>query len=145
VLQQHLYPRIPVKLGEWLARNQLATAMMDISDGLSTDLARLCSASRVGARIEADQLPCVAVPANLFRAATRPTFSALQLALHGGDDYGLVFTVPPRRTNRLQRAPDSSSLTCIGQITSGRKLLVIGDGGSAKPLEARGWDPFSRK
>src|SRR5579862_2790145 len=145
VLRQHLYPRIPMKLGEWLARSQTATAMMDISDGLSTDLARLCSASRVGARIEADQLPCVAVPANLFRASTRPKFSSLQLALHGGDDYGLVFTVPPRRTNRLQRAPDSSSLTCIGQITSGRKLLVIGDGGSAKPLEARGWDPFSRK
>ena len=145
VLQQHLYPRIPVKLGEWLARNQLATAMMDISDGLSTDLARLCSASRVGARIEADQLPCVAVPANLFRAATRPKFSALQLALHGGDDYGLVFTVPPRRTNRLQRAPDSSSLTCIGQITSGRRILLIGHGGFAKPVEARGWDPFSRK
>jgi thiamine-monophosphate kinase len=145
VLQQHLYPRIPVKLGEWLARNQLATAMMDISDGLSTDLARLCSASRVGARIEADQLPCVAVPANLFRAATRPKFSALQLALHGGDDYGLVFTVPRQRTKRLQRAPDSSSLTCIGQITSGRKILLIGHGGSAKPVEARGWDPFSRK
>ena len=145
VLQQHLYPRIPVKLGEWLARNQLATAMMDISDGLSTDLARLCSASRVGARIEADQLPCVAVPANLFRAATRPKFSALQLALHGGDDYGLVFTVPPQQTKRLQRAPNSSNLTRIGQITSGRRILLIGHGGSAKPVEARGWDPFSRK
>src|SRR6201987_6286470 len=60
-LQQHLYPRIPVKLGEWLARNQLATAMMDISDGLSTDLARLCSASRVGARIEAQRVPCVSI------------------------------------------------------------------------------------
>jgi thiamine-monophosphate kinase len=144
-LQQHLYPRIPVKLGEWLARNQIATAMMDISDGLSTDLERLCSASRVGARIETDRLPCVAVPANLFREAARPKFSALQLALHGGDDYGLVFTVPPQRTKRLQRAPDPSSLTCIGQITPGRKILLIGEGGSAKALEARGWDPFIRK
>src|ERR1700719_4982154 len=143
LLLQHLYPRIHVKLGESLARNPIATAMMDISDGLSTDLARLCSASRVGARIEADQLPCVAVPANLFRAATRPKFSALQLALHGGDDYGLVFTAPRQRTKRLQRAPDSSSLTCIGQITSGRKILLIGHGGSAKPVEARGWDPVS--
>jgi thiamine-monophosphate kinase len=144
LLRQHLYPRIPLHLGEWLARSQTASAMMDISDGLSTDLARLCSASRVGARIEADRLPCVAVPANLFRAATKPKFSALQLALHGGDDYGLVFTVPSQRTKRLQRAPDPSSLTCIGQITSGRKILLIGSGGS-KPLEARGWDPFIRK
>jgi thiamine-monophosphate kinase len=118
--------------------------MMDISDGLSTDLARLCSASRVGARIEADRLPCVAVPANLFREATKPKFSALQLALHGGDDYGLLLTVPPQRTKTLQRAPGFSSLTCIGQITSGRKILLIG-GDSAKPLAARGWDPFTRK
>ncbi len=145
LLRQHLYPRIPVQLGEWLVRKRIATAMMDISDGLSMDLARLCSASRVGARIEAHRLPCVAIPANLFRAATKPKFSALQLALHGGDDYGLVFTVAPQRTKRLQRAPDFSSLTCIGQITSGRKILLISDDGSAKPLEARGWDPFSRK
>jgi thiamine-monophosphate kinase len=144
VLRQHLYPRIPVKLGEWLARSQAASAIMDISDGLSTDLARLCSASRVGARIEADRLPCVAVPANLFREATKPKFSALQLALHGGDDYGLLLTVPPQRTKTLQRAPGFSSLTCIGQITSGRKILLIG-GDSAKPLAARGWDPFTRK
>jgi thiamine-monophosphate kinase len=144
LLRQHLYPRIPVQLGEWLARNQIATAMMDISDGLSTDLARLCAASRVGARIEAQRVPCVAIPANLFRATTKPKFSALQLALHGGDDYSLVFTVPPQRTKRLQRAPDSSSITCIGQITSGRKILLIGDDGS-KALEARGWDPFIRK
>jgi thiamine-monophosphate kinase len=144
VLRQHLYPRIPVKLGEWLARSQAASAIMDISDGLSTDLARLCSASRVGARIEADRLPCVAVPANLFREATKPKFNALQLALHGGDDYGLLLTVPPQRTKTLQRAPGFSSLTCIGQITSGRKILLIG-GDSAKPLAARGWDPFTRK
>jgi len=144
VLRQHLYPRIPVKLGEWLARSQAASAIMDISDGLSTDLARLCSASRVGARIEADRLPCVAVPANLFREATKPKFSALQLALHGGDDYGLLLTVLPQRTKTLQRAPGFSSLTCIGQITSGRKILLIG-GDSAKPLAARGWDPFTRK
>jgi thiamine-monophosphate kinase len=145
LLRQHLYPQIPVQLGEWLARNQIATAMMDISDGLSTDLARLCAASQVGARIEAQRVPCVAIPANLFRATNQLKVNPLQLALHGGDDYGLVFTVPPRRTKRLQRAPDFSSLTCIGQITSGRKILLIRDDDSAKPLEARGWDPFIRK
>jgi thiamine-monophosphate kinase len=145
LLRQHLYPQIPVQLGEWLARNQIATAMMDISDGLSTDLGRLCSASRVGARIEAYRLPCVAIPANLFRVTNQLKVNPLQLALHGGDDYGLVFTVPPRRTKRLQRGPDFSSLTCIGQITSGRKIQLIGDDGSTKPLEARGWDPFTSK
>ena len=71
--------------------------------------------------------------------------NSLQLALHGGDDYGLLITVPRRRVNRLQRAPDFSSLTCIGEITPGRRILLVNDDGSATPFEAHGWDPFSRK
>ena len=143
VLRQHLYPRIPVKLGDWLARSQTASAMMDMSDGLSTDLTRLCAASRVGARIEAQRVPCVSIPASLFRGARKA--DPLQMALHGGDDYGLLIAVPRRRVNRLQRAPDFPSLTCVGEITSGRRILLVNDDGSATPLEAHGWDPFGRK
>jgi thiamine-monophosphate kinase len=143
VLRQHLYPRIPMKLGEWLAGSQIASAMMDISDGLSTDLTRLCAASRVGARIEAQHVPRVSIPAGLFRGARR--MDPLQMALHGGDDYGLLIAVPRRRVNRLQRAPDFSSLTCIGEITPGRRILLVNDNGSTAALEAHGWDPFRRK
>jgi thiamine-monophosphate kinase len=143
VLRQHLYPRIPMKLGEWLAGSQIASAMMDISDGLSTDLTRLCAASRVGARIEAQHVPRVSIPAGLFRGARR--MDPLQMALHGGDDYGLLIAVPRRRVNRLQRAPDFSSLTCIGEITPGRRILLVNDNGSTTALEAHGWDPFRRK
>jgi thiamine-monophosphate kinase len=144
-LQQHLFPRIPLKLGEWLARNQIATAMMDISDGLSTDLARLCAASRVGAHIEAQRVPCVLIPAGLFRAGRKLKLDPLQMALHGGDDYGLLITIPRRRVNRLRHAPDFSSLTCIGEITSERRILLVNNNGSVTPLEAHGWDPFRRK
>jgi thiamine-monophosphate kinase len=143
VLRQHLYPRIPVKLGEWLARSQAASAIMDISDGLSTDLARLCSASRAGARIEAQHVPRVSIPSALFRRARR--MDPLHMALHCGDDYGLLIAVPRRRVNRLQRAPDFSSLTCIGEITPGRRILLVNDNGSTTALEAHGWDPFRRK
>jgi thiamine-monophosphate kinase len=143
VLHQHLYPRIPVKLGEWLARTQTASAMMDISDGLSTDLMRLCTASRAGARIEAQRVPCVSIPAGLFRRARKR--DSLQSALHGGDDYGLLIAVPRRRVNRLRRAPDFPSLTCIGEITPGRRILLVNDNGSTTALEAHGWDPFRRK
>jgi thiamine-monophosphate kinase len=145
LLRQHLYPKIPVKLGEWLARNQIATAMMDISDGLSTDLARLCIASKVGAWIDTKKLPVIEIPATLFREAGKLKSNPLQMALHGGDDYGLLFTVPPRRQKKLQHAPDFSDVTCIGEITSCRKILLVSDDGSATPLEARGWDSFSRK
>jgi thiamine-monophosphate kinase len=145
LLLPHLYPRIHVKLGEWLARNRIATAMMDISDGLSTDLARLCSASGVGGQIDARLLPHVTIPVTLLHAARKLKLNPFPMALHGGDDYGLLFTVPPRRTKRLQLAPDFSNLTCIGEITSGRKILLVNDDGSATPIEARGWDPFRRK
>ena len=144
-LQQHLFPRIPLKLGEWLARNQIATAMMDISDGLSTDLARLCAASRVGAHIEAQRVPCVLIPAGLLRAGRKLKLDPLQMALHGGDDYGLLITISRRRVNRLRHAPDFSSLTCIGEITSERRILLVNNNGSVTPLEAHGWDPFRRK
>ena len=145
VLRQHLYPRIPLKLGEWLARNQIANAMMDVSDGLSTDLTRLCAASRVGARIETQRVPCVSIPPGRFRETKKLKLNSLQMALHGGDDYGLLFTVPRRRVNMLRRAPGFSSLACIGQITSARKILLVNDEGSATPLEAHGWDPFVRQ
>jgi thiamine-monophosphate kinase len=145
LLHQHLYPKIPVELGEWLARNQIATAMMDISDGLSTDLARLCIASQVGARIDAKKLPLIEIPATLLRARGKPKLIPLQMALHGGDDYGLLFTAPPRRQKKLQHAPDFPDVTRIGEIISGRKILLVSDAGSTAPLEAGGWDPFSRK
>jgi thiamine-monophosphate kinase len=143
VLRQHLYPRIPVKLGEWLARSQTASAMMDISDGLSTDLTRLCAASRVGARIEARRVPRVSIPEGLFRRARR--MDPLQIALHGGDDYGLLIAVPRRRVNGLGHAPDFPSLTCIGEITPDRRILLVNGDGSTTALAAHGWDPFRRK
>ena len=87
MLRPHLYPNIRVALGEWLAQNKVASAMMDISDGLSTDLSRLCKASRVGARIEARRVPSVTIPANAAQALKRLKLDPLQMALHGGDDY----------------------------------------------------------
>src|ERR1700741_3792089 len=145
LLLQHLYPRIHVKLGEWLAPNRIPNAMMGISAALSTALARLCSASGVGARIDALLLPHVTIPVTLLHAARKLKLSPLQMGLHGGDDYGLLFTVPPRRARRLQGAPDFLKLPRLGEITSGRKILLFSDDSSATPLEARGWDSFSRK
>jgi thiamine-monophosphate kinase len=139
---QHLYPRIPVALGEWLAGHRVATAMMDISDGLSIDLARLCKASGVGARIEAARLPCVEVPRQLPAALRRARLDPLAMALHGGDDYVLLFAVPRRKAAMLRRAPGAGGMACIGEITREREILLIDAHGRAKALASRGWDPF---
>ncbi|MGH9688464.1 MAG: thiamine-phosphate kinase [Candidatus Acidiferrales bacterium] len=143
-LQQHLYPEIRVKLGAWLAQSRIASAMMDISDGLSTDLARLCQASGVGARIDEQRIPCVELPKASVRKLRRIRPDALQLALHGGEDYELLFTVPRRHVSKLRGAPDFSQLTAIGEITRPRKILLVDSAGRARPLKSAGWDPFRK-
>jgi len=135
VLRKHLYPEPRLALGQWLAKNRLATAMMDISDGLSMDLPRLCAASRVGARIHANSLPV----SPLTTAA-----DAQELALHGGDDYELLFTVARRNARRLPRSFEGLRLSHIGEITRERKILLRTKGGKAVPLRPGGWDPFRR-
>ncbi|HEX4073806.1 MAG TPA: thiamine-phosphate kinase, partial [Candidatus Acidoferrales bacterium] len=120
-LKQHLYPRIRLKLGEWLAKNKIASSMIDVSDGLSTDLARLCTASGVGARIWADRIPRVEIPPSHAKFAHKHKLDPLQMALHGGDDYELLFTVPRRLAKRLQAAPEFSDITPIGQIERGKQ------------------------
>ncbi len=141
-LRTHLYPRIQVELGGWLARHGLATAMMDISDGLSTDLSRLCTASNVGARLTESRIPRVEVPPRL--STQRPKLSPLQMALHGGEDYELLFTVSPKSRARLRRAPGFRDLVEIGEITREKRFLLIAPNGEARGLEPEGWDPFSQ-
>jgi thiamine-monophosphate kinase len=131
-VRKHLYPEPRIALGHWLAKNRLATAMMDLSDGLSGDLPRLCSESRAGARITAASLPCVA------QSAAR---DAVELALHGGDDYELLFAVRPENARKIGTKFRGLTLTRIGVITREKKLLVEQDG-RWRPLIAGGWDPF---
>ena len=145
-LHAHLYPQIRVTLGTWLARNRVASAMMDISDGLSTDLNRLCTASRVGARIWADRVPCVRIPTarpgKSPKSLTGVKLDPLELALDGGEDYELLFTVSPKNEKKLRRAPGFADLTLIGQIEHGTKVWLVGRDGKVKPLVSLGWDPF---
>jgi thiamine-monophosphate kinase len=145
IVRPHLYPRIRVELGSWLARHRIASAMMDISDGLSTDLARLAEASGVGARVRTDLIPAVPVPDAVSRPLHNRRLDPLQMALHGGDDYELLFTVPRRKAKHLGAAPEFAGLTCIGEVTQGRRLLMVDEAGRASALEPRGWDPFRRR
>lgn len=137
-LQPHLYPKIPLAMGQSLATRRIATAMMDISDGLSTDLARLCDASGVGARIWASKVPKVQIPA----ALARQKFDGLDLALHGGEDYGLLFTVRPKSVRLFRRFSPRTPITCIGKITRQKQIVLIRDNATETTLPSRGWDPF---
>ena len=142
LLLPHYYPALPLDFALWLGRHRLPSAMMDISDGLSTDLTRLCRASGVGARIYADQIPAVAVPKSLPQ--TRK-LDPLSLALHGGEDYGLLFTVPRQFSSQIPKAFGRTRITRIGEIVRGSGVSVVGRGGEVSPLIPGGWDPFARR
>ncbi len=138
--KKHLYPEPRLALGQWLTQKRLASSMMDLSDGLSSDLPRLCAASGVGARLEGGTIPGLRTP----EVARSYGLDPLKLALHGGDDYELLFTVPPRKTKLLPRAFQGIPLTPIGQIARQSKLVLRDRNGSEQLLAAGGWDPFRR-
>jgi thiamine-monophosphate kinase len=134
-LRKHLYPNPRLKLGQWLSKADVASAMMDLSDGLSTDLPRLCEASGVGAEIFGDSLPATSLV---------PRAEAKQLALHGGDNYELLFTVSKKNEKRLPPTFEGLRLTRIGVITKARKISLINETGKTSALHSGGWDPFRK-
>jgi thiamine-monophosphate kinase len=132
---RHFYPEPRVAIGRILRDRGLASAMIDISDGLSTDLAHLCEASGVGAEIDASLIPR-ARPGKPAREVD------LDLALHGGEDYELLFTVRPGK--RVPKKVAGVALTHIGQIVRSRKMVLRDGVGVVRELEAKGWEHFRR-
>jgi thiamine-monophosphate kinase len=139
LLRPHFYPEVGIALGQWLAKQRLVSAMMDVSDGLSTDLHRLCTASHVGARIYENKLPCVEVPAPLRSMG----IDSKTLALHGGEDYGLLFTVRKQNVRGIPNAFRGQRITRIGDIVSGSKVTLV-SGDATSLLKPHGWDHFRK-
>ena len=131
-----LDPRPPLELGWQLAQRRLASAMIDLSDGLSVDVRHICRESRVGAEVWEECIP-------LSKDIRKNFPSPLPLALHGGEDFGLLFSVPRHRLKALRRLGRSYPLYPIGRITRGREAVLIGPGGRKSPLPARGWQHFA--
>lgn len=121
--QAWVRPRPPLSLGPALAASGLATAALDLSDGLARDLARLCAASRVGARVDPAALPC---PAELDR--TTPDW--LDHAVAWGEDFGLLFTAPAASDSSVAALGTSLGvrLTRIGRCTDALDLVLEGTG-----------------
>jgi len=132
-VQAHLYPEPQCALGRFLSSRGLASALIDLSDGLSTDLDRLCTASGVGARLWAAKVPGPALP----EAA-----DSLQLALHGGEDYQLLFTVPQRAASRLPWRFRGQLLYQIGEIEAASGVRLVMLDGKVHTLRPGGWDHF---
>ena len=144
---KYLRPQARIAVGQSLRRRGLASAMIDVSDGLSTDLEHICQESRVGAEIEAEAIPRAQIVRGKKERGNKERGEkelaekrvALDFALHGGDDYELLFTsaaVVPAQVAGVR-------VTRIGRTTRSAGMRLIGADGKRQPLLAAGWEHFA--
>ena len=129
----HLFPQPRIEVGEVLLDKKIATSMIDISDGLSTDLSHICEESSVGAEVSADAIP---------RASVAGCKVDLQIALHGGEAYELLFTA--RRGTQVPARIAGVPITCIGEIVRRKNLTLVRADHTRSKLEVHGWQHFQQ-
>ncbi|MGH9343489.1 MAG: thiamine-phosphate kinase [Terriglobia bacterium] len=136
-LRAHLYPEPQCRLGEFLSKKRLASAAIDISDGLSLDLARLLGASNVGGLIAEGKIPVPPV--------SRRDPTTISLALNGGEDYKLLFTVPPAKIPLLPASFEGIRLYEVGRVCGKEHGILIEGRKGTRQLIPGGYDHFRRK
>jgi thiamine-monophosphate kinase len=139
-LLAHLAPEPMTSLSAWLGRYYVPTAMMDVSDGISMDLSRLCAASGVGCRVEFEKLP--GCPVGLVSAEEQK-----HALLHGGEDYALLFTLPRTRSVHMLSALQSKCsvpVVAIGEMTKNPGRIALMQNGRERELPVRGYDHFAK-
>jgi thiamine-monophosphate kinase len=136
LVQAHLRPK--ARVAEAVAlRRQLPSAMIDISDGFAADLGHICEESGAGAVVDAAKLPVVSLD------GVELDCDPLELALHGGEDYELCFTIAPGRAEAAAHAiteATSTPVAIVGEIVDGAEGMKLIVDGQTKDLEAKGWD-----
>ncbi|MDA8100700.1 MAG: thiamine-phosphate kinase [Nitrospiraceae bacterium] len=136
LIEKHLRPRPRVDEGRKLALAGIASAMIDVSDGLSSDLEHICEESGVGALVLAKNVP---LSRSLCSVSTLRR-SPLEYALSGGEDYELLFTVPREKWRRVKKLPIDA--TAIGFLTRRRTIILSGIDGKRTVLRPSGYDHF---
>ncbi len=137
-LRVHQSPEPRCDVGQWLAQSGWVHCMMDLSDGLSADLPRLCAASGVGAEIRTADLP-------VFQQARSWDCDPVELALHGGEDYELLFAVPSSKCRLLEELYPSGfpKITRIGRMTDDVGRIWMSEAGKRpRRLKNLGYDHF---
>ena len=144
VVAAHLTPTPRVREGAVIAASRRATAMIDVSDGLAGDIGHICEASNAGVRLFAGRVP---MNPQTVAVAQGLGIDPLHAALHGGEDYELLFTCPPEDAEAVSqevRKETGTPVTEIGVMTEGpQRTLALPDGGEQQ-LTAGGWGPFCR-
>ena len=139
LIERHLMPSPRLTEGRFLAVRGLATSMIDISDGLASDIRRICEESNVGANIFIKNIPI----SRELKSEIRNPKSEINLALYGGEDYELLFTVKPENVRKLKSLWKNmkTPITMIGEITK-RGINLVNTDGKAIPLTKEGYNHF---
>jgi len=142
VLRRYRRPRPRLREAQYLRQHGALHSLIDISDGLSSDLAHICTESGVSAQLEAVSIPVSEAVHHIARALQ---VDPLTLALHGGEDFELCLTAPAGTVSRLQQAfmaHFQCPLVRVGTIQAGRGVTLRRPDGTQQPLSARGYDHF---
>ena len=140
VLEKQLKPEARKDIIEKLAKYKISpTSMIDISDGLSSELLHLCKQSGVGCKVYSDKIP---VNENTAKVATELNFEPLTAALSGGEDYELLFTVDINDFHKISMVTDVTIIGSITASTDGAQLIT--KQGEKIALIAQGWNGFER-
>jgi thiamine-monophosphate kinase len=142
LFEAHILPRPHLEEGRFLAATGAATAALDVSDGLSSDLAHIGEESRVGIRVRGDRIP---ISAALRDFCARFSKDPIRFALSGGEDYVLAVTVDPRRIDEVSQgfaARFGRPLYCVGEVTSSGRLELLTPDGRLETVGPTGWDHF---
>jgi thiamine-monophosphate kinase len=139
LLLRQLRPQPRVGWGVVLGEERLATAMIDISDGLSSDLAHLSEESNAGALIDASSLP---IDRDVTTLCGRRALDPLMLALHGGEDFELLFTVRPDDVARLPKRVDGVEINRIGEVTDQEGKIQVAEKNRVWDLRRGGFEHF---
>lgn len=138
LLLRQLQPHPQTKIGQILGAGNLATSMIDLSDGLSSDLAHICRESRVGAKIFADRIP-VESRISDFRFQIEEIIS---FAVHGGEDYELLFTADPKIKFQNEIRLENHAFHRIGEITANVEIVELISGEKSEILQPKGFRHF---
>ncbi len=140
LIRQHQTPKARWQEGLLLAKEKIPSAMIDISDGLSSDLTHLAHQSGVGTEIELSQIP---ISFSLKRYTKWIGTDPIPYALHGGEDYELLFSVPLKKANQMEALIRNKTISarCIGRLVQKEKGLLVKDRkGIMHPMKAEGYD-----
>ncbi len=140
LLLRQLKPNPQTEIGQILGAKNLATSMIDLSDGLIADLNHICRESKVGAKIFSDKIPDQFDLEKLH--SVFDSFEMINFSLYSGEDFELLFTVNPKKKSQVEKELRNCKFSYVGEVTSNAEIIELIGKEKSKILQAKGFRHF---